>query len=160
VSISFSPTPSKPQCFFLHSSLLAIGFHSCFFFNTDVSAPNRSTLLLLTFRWVSRLGTDSGNRCCGPRGGAGVCLEQKSRSKFLPWTSLRAILAATNVNTIPPSTMGCYWNRNRQSRALNLSNLVFNVQLDQRFSTFRTHGPLGKFYCGSRFVDHHWKFLH
>src|SRR6218665_575277 len=30
-------------------------------------------------------GTGSGTRCCGPRGGATVRMEQKSRSKFLPW---------------------------------------------------------------------------
>ena len=36
-------------------------------------------------RWVSRLGTFSGTRCCGPRGGAGVRMKPKSRFKFLPW---------------------------------------------------------------------------
>src|SRR6218665_3726144 len=30
-------------------------------------------------------GTGAGTRCCGPRGGATVRMEQKSRSKFLPW---------------------------------------------------------------------------
>ena len=30
-------------------------------------------------------GTGSGTRCCGPRGGAGVCMKQKFRFKFLPW---------------------------------------------------------------------------
>src|SRR6218665_303132 len=34
---------------------------------------------------VSRLGTGSGTRCCGPRGGTAVRMEQKPRSKFLPW---------------------------------------------------------------------------
>src|SRR6218665_89104 len=37
------------------------------------------------FRGVSTLGTGSSTRCCSPRGGTGVCMEQKSRSKFLPW---------------------------------------------------------------------------
>src|SRR6218665_552742 len=37
------------------------------------------------FRWVSRLGTGSGTRCCGSRGGTAVRMEQKSRSKLLPW---------------------------------------------------------------------------
>src|SRR6218665_1991347 len=36
-------------------------------------------------RRVSRLGTGSGTRCCGPRGGPAVRMEQKTRSKFLPW---------------------------------------------------------------------------
>src|SRR6218665_2032685 len=37
------------------------------------------------FRWVCRLGTTCGIRCCGPRGGTKVRMEQKSQSKFLPW---------------------------------------------------------------------------
>src|SRR6218665_1150681 len=36
------------------------------------------------FRRVFRLGTGSGTRCCGPRGGTAVRMEQKTRSKFLP----------------------------------------------------------------------------
>ncbi len=43
----FPPSPSISRCFFIHSSSPAIGFHSCFFFTTDVSAPIRSTLHLL-----------------------------------------------------------------------------------------------------------------
>src|SRR6218665_1866043 len=31
------------------------------------------------FRRVSRLGTGSCTRCCGPKGGVGVCMKQKSR---------------------------------------------------------------------------------
>jgi len=49
VSIVFFPSPSKSRCFFVHYSSPAFGFHSCFFFSTDVSAPIRSTLNLLTF---------------------------------------------------------------------------------------------------------------
>ena len=37
------------------------------------------------FRCVSRLGTGSVNQCCGPRGGEGVRMGQKSRSKSPPW---------------------------------------------------------------------------
>src|SRR6218665_802302 len=38
------PSPSISRCFSIHSSpAIAIGFHSCFFFTTDVSAPIRST---------------------------------------------------------------------------------------------------------------------
>src|SRR6218665_3460732 len=40
------PSSSLSQCFSIHSSP-AIGFHSCFFFTADVSAPIRSTLHLL-----------------------------------------------------------------------------------------------------------------
>src|SRR6218665_1086020 len=46
VSITFPLSPSISRCFSLHCSP-AIGFHSCFFFTTDVSAPIRSTLHLL-----------------------------------------------------------------------------------------------------------------
>src|SRR6218665_2410468 len=42
------PLPSISRCFPIHSSP-AIGFHSCFSFTADVSAPIRSTLHLLTF---------------------------------------------------------------------------------------------------------------
>src|SRR6218665_483221 len=53
VSIAFSPSPSISRCFSIHSSSSIIGFHSCFFFTTDVgylSAPVRSTLQLLAFK--------------------------------------------------------------------------------------------------------------
>src|SRR6218665_2243282 len=41
------PIPLSPisRCFYIHSSP-ASGFHSCFFFTADVSAPIRSTLHL------------------------------------------------------------------------------------------------------------------
>ena len=72
--------------FFIHFSSPAIEFHSCFFFTTYmyISAPIPSILHLL-FRWVSRLGTSCGTRCCGPRGRAEMLMKQKSRFKFLPW---------------------------------------------------------------------------
>ena len=34
------------------------------------------------FRWVSRLGSGSGTRCCGPRGGTAVRIEQKLDPNF------------------------------------------------------------------------------
>src|SRR6218665_876330 len=37
------------------------------------------------FRCVLRFGTGCGTRCCGPRGGTAVHMEEKTRSKFLPW---------------------------------------------------------------------------
>src|SRR6218665_907426 len=46
VSITFSPFPSISWCFSINFSP-AVGFHSCFFFMIDVSAPNRSTVHLL-----------------------------------------------------------------------------------------------------------------
>ena len=70
---------------FFHFTLLHL---PSFFFTTYVSAAMLSTLHLLIFRWVSRLGTGSGTRCCGPRGCVRVRMEQKSRSKFLPWPGL------------------------------------------------------------------------
>src|SRR6218665_1240977 len=45
----FFPLPSISWCFSIHSSSPPIGFHSCFFFTTDVSAPIQSTHHLLTF---------------------------------------------------------------------------------------------------------------
>src|SRR6218665_674726 len=43
-------SPSISRCFSIHSSSLAIEFHSCFFFTTDVSiCTHRSTVHLLTF---------------------------------------------------------------------------------------------------------------
>src|SRR6218665_1515020 len=42
----FPLSPSISRCFSIHSSH-AIGFHSCFFFATDVSAPIQSTLHML-----------------------------------------------------------------------------------------------------------------
>src|SRR6218665_948118 len=42
------PWPSISRCFSIQSSH-AIGFHSCFSFTADVSAPIRSTLHLLTY---------------------------------------------------------------------------------------------------------------
>src|SRR6218665_665684 len=48
VSIAFSPSPSISRCFHIHSPP-AIRFHQCFLFTTDVSAPIRSTLHLITF---------------------------------------------------------------------------------------------------------------
>src|SRR6218665_2690513 len=74
------PSPSISRCFSIYSS---IGFHSCFFFTTDVLAPIPSTNSVL--RRVSRLGTGSGTQCCGSRGGIEVRKEQKSQYKFLLW---------------------------------------------------------------------------
>ena len=56
VSIAFSPSPSISRCISIHSSP-AIGFHLCFFFTTDVSAPIRSThhLLMVSFQAWDRL---------------------------------------------------------------------------------------------------------
>ena len=61
------PTPSIFRCFSIHSSSPAIEFHSSFFFTIYVSAPSGRPFTYL-FRWVSRLGTGSSNRFCGPRG--------------------------------------------------------------------------------------------
>src|SRR6218665_3275405 len=45
--------------------------------------------------------------CCGPRGGTTVRMEQKARSKFLPWPGLNLgpwHLAAADVTTRLPRT--------------------------------------------------------
>src|SRR6218665_861887 len=43
------PSVSIFRYFYIHSSSLAIEFHSCFFFTTDVSAPYLSTFHLFAF---------------------------------------------------------------------------------------------------------------
>src|SRR6218665_3830740 len=64
------PSPSISQCFSIHSSSPAIGFHSCFFFTTDVSAPIRLTLhlLMVSFQawdWLWYQMLWSQRRCMG-----------------------------------------------------------------------------------------------
>src|SRR6218665_826456 len=52
-------------------------------------------------------GTGSGTRCCGPRGGTAVRMEQKTRSNFLPWPGQTLgpwHLAAADVATRLPHT--------------------------------------------------------
>jgi len=84
-----SPLPSNLRVFpftFLHMSLDFI--HVCFSFTTDVSFGWLFTYSLF-FKWVSRLWTGSGTRCCGLRGWAGVRMEQKSQisDQARVWTS-------------------------------------------------------------------------
>ena len=79
------PSPSMSRCFSIHSSSPAIGFHSCFFFTTDVFARTGRPIAYSLFRLVSRLGIGFGIRCCGLTGGAEVRMKLKSRFKFLPW---------------------------------------------------------------------------
>ena len=82
--------------FSIHSSSLAIELNSCFLFSTDVSAPIGQPFTYSLFRWVSRLGTGSGTRCCGSRGGAGMRMKQKFISFKISalagvWTSNLAV---------------------------------------------------------------------
>src|SRR6218665_3519565 len=85
VSIAFSIRLSISRCFSINSSPPSIEFHSCFFFMTAVPAPIGRPFSYSLFRRVPRLWTGSGTRCCGPRGGEGVRVKQKSRFKFFPW---------------------------------------------------------------------------
>jgi len=98
-----SPVPSPSTCishrFSIHFSSTAIAYHSCFFFMTDVSAPAGRLFTYSIFRWVSRFGNGSGTRYCGPRGGTGVCMKQKSPFKFLPWPGFE------------PRTFAVWWPR-------------------------------------------------
>src|SRR6218665_3974402 len=73
-----SPFPSLSILGVFHSLLSAIAFQSCFFFTADVSPPIRPPFTYSPFKLVSRLGTGSGPRCCGPRGG----LKLISKYKF------------------------------------------------------------------------------
>src|SRR6218665_2135388 len=59
------PSPSISRCFSIHPSLVS-GFHSCFSFTADVSAPIRSTLHLLAFQVSFHAWNWISNRCCGP----------------------------------------------------------------------------------------------
>src|SRR6218665_2925520 len=80
-----SSFPSLSILGVFHSLLSAIGFQSCFFFTADISPPIRSTLHLLTFEvsiqawdwlWYPMLWSQRRTA---------VRMEQKTRSKFLPW---------------------------------------------------------------------------
>src|SRR6218665_1002393 len=80
-------SPSISQCYSIHSSP-AIGFHSCFSFTADVSAPILSILSLLThfLGEFPGLGLALEPDVVVPAAEQGcMCMEQKSRSKFLPW---------------------------------------------------------------------------
>src|SRR6218665_2508245 len=96
-----STFPSLSILGVFHSLLSAIGFQSCFFFTADVYRhPFGQPFTYSLFRRFSRLGTGSGTRCCGPRGGTAVRMEQKTRSKFLP-------LAGVETRTLASSGRGC-----------------------------------------------------
>jgi len=95
------PSPSIFRCFpfpllhqpldFIHvSSLRPMYLH-------PIGRPFTYSL----FRWVSRLWTGSGTRCCGPRGGTGVCIEHKSQSKFLPGRGSTSDLGIQWPRTLP-----------------------------------------------------------
>jgi len=73
VSIAF-PIAFHISMFSIHSSP-AIGFHSCFHLRPTYLHPFGRPFTYSLLRWVSRLRTGSGIRCCGPRGGTGVCME-------------------------------------------------------------------------------------
>src|SRR6218665_3704482 len=81
-----SPFPSLSILGVFHPLFTAIGFQSCFFFTATHSVDTR---------------------CCGPTGGTAVRMEQKTRSKFLPWPgqNLRPWhLAASDVSIRLPRT--------------------------------------------------------
>src|SRR6218665_1455348 len=79
------PSPSISRCFpfTLH---LPLDFIRVFSLRPTYLNPFGRPFVYSLSRLVSRLGSCSGTRCCGPRGGKGVCMEQKSRFKFLPGT--------------------------------------------------------------------------
>ena len=85
VGVHASPFPLSPsisRCFSIHSSH-AIGFHSCFFFTTDLSAPIRSTIHLLMVSiqaWYMALVANVVVLEAEHEG----CMKQKSHFKFLP----------------------------------------------------------------------------
>ena len=86
VSIAFSPFALPILVFSIHSSPV-VGFYTCFFLTTDISAPNRSTLHFadglfpgLGLALVPYVVVQEAEN--GP---AWVCMKQKSNFKFLPW---------------------------------------------------------------------------
>ena len=84
VSIAFSTSPFISRCFSftLH---LPLDFISISTLRPTYLHPFGRPFTCSLFRRVSRLGTDTGIRSCGPRGGTDVCMKQKSRFKFLLW---------------------------------------------------------------------------
>jgi len=70
----------RSLCFTCHWSSFVLLLYDCRI------CTHPSTFHLLTFvRWVSRLGTGSGTRYCGPRGGAGVPMKQGRPSPLRLW---------------------------------------------------------------------------
>ena len=107
------------------------------FFTTEVSAPFRSNPLFLT-QVSSRLGTACDiHLTCGSRGGVGMCMEQKSLSKFLPsWPGfeLRTFqLAANNASASPLHTTAC----------VDIYFIQLNARLRKdKFKIFSCYTPL------------------
>src|SRR6218665_2468300 len=88
----FPLSPSISQCFSIHSSP-AIGFHSCFFFTTDVSAPIQSTLADSEFPdFELALVPD----VVVPEAEHGVRMKHKPRFKCLPWPGFKPRISQSN----------------------------------------------------------------
>src|SRR6218665_4150581 len=74
-----------PYLVFSIRSYLPLDFNGVSSLRATYRHPFGRPFTYSLFRRVSRLGTGSGTRCCGPRGGTAVRMEQKTRSKLLPW---------------------------------------------------------------------------
>src|SRR6218665_4024481 len=102
-----SPFPSPSILDVFHSLFLPSDFKRVSSLQPTYRHPFGRPFTYSLFRGVSRLGTGSGTRCCGPRGGTAVHMEQKTRTKFLPWPGLNLgpwHLAAADVATRLPRT--------------------------------------------------------
>src|SRR6218665_59437 len=85
-------SPSISQCFSIHSSP-AIGFHSCFFFTTDVSAPIQSTLADSEFPGFELALVPD---VVVPEAEHGVRIKHKPRFKCLPWPGFKPRTSQSN----------------------------------------------------------------
>src|SRR6218665_3063150 len=93
VSIAF---PSPFILYVFLSLFLPLDFNRVSSFRPTYRHPFGRPFPYSLFRWVSRLGTGSGTRCCGPRGGTAVRMEQITLSKFLPYV-LSPVSSLINV---------------------------------------------------------------
>src|SRR6218665_1568351 len=85
-SFLFSPPFPPPAILYVfHSLFLPSDFNRVSSLRPTYRHPFGRPFTYSLFRRVSRLRTGYGTRCCGPRGGTAVHMEQKTRSKFLPW---------------------------------------------------------------------------
>src|SRR6218665_59485 len=103
------PSLRLPYLMFSIRSYLPLDFNRVSSLQPTYRHPFGRPFTYLLFRLVSRLGTGSGTRCFGPRGGTAVRMEQKTRSKFLPWPGynlgpwhLAAAKFATRLPRTPP----------------------------------------------------------
>ena len=78
------PSLRLPYFMFPIRSYLPLDFNRVSSLRSTYRQPFGRPFTYSLFRWVSRIGTGSGTRCCGPRGGTAVRMEQKIDQNFCP----------------------------------------------------------------------------